>query len=168
MKGGEGRKRQKSKRRVWMCSNSYLYIVSKQKVDRIKRTNRAKKTLRTEKAEKDNMFYQARRDTTPPLEGKTQKKDIYIYICQARRLRARVRQNALTPVFCRFPKGKWLCCQSMDNQIVTFGASDRFKPNRKKVFKGASAAHSRGIGGKGQRKRTVIRERGIVVPHSVQ
>ena len=34
------------------------------------------------------------------------------------------------------PRGKCLCCQSMDNQILTFGASDRFKPNRKKIFKG--------------------------------
>ena len=34
------------------------------------------------------------------------------------------------------PNEKWLCCQSMDNQIVTFSCGDRFKPNRKKVFKG--------------------------------
>eukprot|EP00043_Microstomoeca_roanoka_P018191 m.193333 g.193333 ORF g.193333 m.193333 type:complete len:554 (+) comp16779_c8_seq2:134-1795(+) len=34
------------------------------------------------------------------------------------------------------PGGKYLVAQSMDNQILTFGASDRFRQNRKKVFKG--------------------------------
>ncbi|KIS66688.1 putative pre-mRNA splicing factor important for catalytic step II [Mycosarcoma maydis] len=37
------------------------------------------------------------------------------------------------------PSGKWLAAQSMDNQILTF-ASDGFKQNRKKVFKGHNVA----------------------------
>ena len=31
---------------------------------------------------------------------------------------------------------KWLACQSMDNQIVTFGVHNRFRQNKKKTFKG--------------------------------
>jgi hypothetical protein len=34
------------------------------------------------------------------------------------------------------PNGKWLCGQSLDNQIVTYSALDKFRINRKKVFKG--------------------------------
>lgn len=34
------------------------------------------------------------------------------------------------------PNGKWFCGQSLDNQIVTYSALDRFRINRKKVFKG--------------------------------
>ncbi|ESO06288.1 hypothetical protein HELRODRAFT_94015 [Helobdella robusta] len=38
------------------------------------------------------------------------------------------------------PNGKWLACQSMDNQIVIFNAINRFKFMRKKVFKGHMVA----------------------------
>lgn len=34
------------------------------------------------------------------------------------------------------PNKKWLCGQSMDNQIVTYSALDKFRINRKKVFTG--------------------------------
>lgn len=36
--------------------------------------------------------------------------------------------------------GKWLACQSMDNQILIFGAQNRFRLNKKKVFKGHMVA----------------------------
>ena len=36
--------------------------------------------------------------------------------------------------------GKWLACQSMDNQIVVFNALNHFKFMRKKVFKGHMVA----------------------------
>ena len=38
--------------------------------------------------------------------------------------------------FCLCFPGKWLACQSMDNQIVIFNVLNRFKYMRKKVFKG--------------------------------
>ena len=38
------------------------------------------------------------------------------------------------------PNGKWLCGQSLDNQIVTYSALDKFRQNRKKVFKGHSSS----------------------------
>lgn len=31
---------------------------------------------------------------------------------------------------------KWIACQSLDNQIVIYGAGDRFRLNRKKRFAG--------------------------------
>lgn len=34
------------------------------------------------------------------------------------------------------PNGKWFAAQSMDNQILVFSASDRFKLNSKKRFAG--------------------------------
>ncbi|OAD70602.1 hypothetical protein PHYBLDRAFT_126422 [Phycomyces blakesleeanus NRRL 1555(-)] len=34
------------------------------------------------------------------------------------------------------PNKKWLACQSLDNQIVVYGARDRFRINRKKRFAG--------------------------------
>ncbi len=34
------------------------------------------------------------------------------------------------------PNGKWLACQSMDNQIIIFNVLNRMKMMRKKVFKG--------------------------------
>uniref|UniRef100_A0A8C8HRK0 Pre-mRNA-processing factor 17 n=1 Tax=Oncorhynchus tshawytscha TaxID=74940 RepID=A0A8C8HRK0_ONCTS len=37
------------------------------------------------------------------------------------------------------PNGKWLACQSMDNQILIFGAQNRFRLN-KKIFKGHMVA----------------------------
>lgn len=38
------------------------------------------------------------------------------------------------------PNEKFFCGQSMDNQIVTYSARDRVKPNRKKTFKGHTVA----------------------------
>uniref|UniRef100_A0A3B1J2Z2 Cell division cycle 40 homolog (S. cerevisiae) n=1 Tax=Astyanax mexicanus TaxID=7994 RepID=A0A3B1J2Z2_ASTMX len=38
------------------------------------------------------------------------------------------------------PEGKWLACQSMDNQILIFGAQNRFRLNKKKIFKGHMVA----------------------------
>lgn len=32
--------------------------------------------------------------------------------------------------------GKWLACQSMDNQILIYSVLGRFRQNRKKIFKG--------------------------------
>ena len=37
---------------------------------------------------------------------------------------------------CLIFAGKWLACQSMDNQVVIFNVLSRFKMMRKKVFKG--------------------------------
>ncbi|KAI8384374.1 WD40-repeat-containing domain protein [Radiomyces spectabilis] len=34
------------------------------------------------------------------------------------------------------PNNKWMACQSLDNQIVVYGARDRFRMNRKKRFAG--------------------------------
>ena len=34
------------------------------------------------------------------------------------------------------PNGKWLACQSMDNQITIYSVLGRFRQNRKKIFKG--------------------------------
>ncbi|KAL7753380.1 hypothetical protein RI367_001155 [Sorochytrium milnesiophthora] len=34
------------------------------------------------------------------------------------------------------PNKKWLACQSLDNQIMVYGAGDRFRMNRKKSFRG--------------------------------
>ncbi|KAJ3295640.1 pre-mRNA-processing factor 17 [Borealophlyctis nickersoniae] len=34
------------------------------------------------------------------------------------------------------PNKKWLACQSLDNQIVIYSARDRFRVNRKKIFRG--------------------------------
>eukprot|EP00051_Salpingoeca_urceolata_P030841 m.9756 g.9756 ORF g.9756 m.9756 type:complete len:557 (-) comp3588_c0_seq1:159-1829(-) len=38
------------------------------------------------------------------------------------------------------PTGKFMCCQSLDNKIVTYGAGGRFRPNQKKTFKGHMTA----------------------------
>ena len=40
------------------------------------------------------------------------------------------------PAVTKSPNDKWLLCQNLDNQITTYSASDRFKLNRKKTFKG--------------------------------
>ena len=40
------------------------------------------------------------------------------------------------PAVTKTPNEKWLLCQNLDNQITTYAASDRFKLNRRKVFKG--------------------------------
>jgi len=40
------------------------------------------------------------------------------------------------PAVTKTPNEKWLLCQNLDNQITTYSASDRFKLNRKKTFKG--------------------------------
>jgi pre-mRNA-processing factor 17 len=44
------------------------------------------------------------------------------------------------PAVALSPNGKWLACQSMDNQIVVFNALNHFKFMRKKVFKGHMVA----------------------------
>ncbi|KAK7206742.1 WD40-repeat-containing domain protein [Myxozyma melibiosi] len=44
------------------------------------------------------------------------------------------------PTLALHPTGKYLTAQSLDNQILTFAATDRFKANRKKVFKGNNCA----------------------------
>jgi hypothetical protein len=44
------------------------------------------------------------------------------------------------PAVAVHPNGKWLCGQSLDNQIVTYSALDRFRINRKKVFKGHTSS----------------------------
>lgn len=44
------------------------------------------------------------------------------------------------PTLALHPSGKYVTAQSLDNQILVFGATDRFKPNRKKVFKGNNCA----------------------------
>lgn len=38
------------------------------------------------------------------------------------------------------PNGQWFCGTSLDNQIVTYSAKDRFRMNRKKTFKGHSVS----------------------------
>ena len=38
--------------------------------------------------------------------------------------------------FIFFASGKWLACQSMDNQIMIYGVHNNFRLNRKKNFKG--------------------------------
>jgi len=40
------------------------------------------------------------------------------------------------PAVTKTPNHKWMLCQNLDNQITVYGAADRFKFNRKKVFKG--------------------------------
>eukprot|EP00727_Mastigamoeba_balamuthi_P010037 m51a1_g5656 hypothetical protein (635) ;mRNA; r:883435-885557 len=40
------------------------------------------------------------------------------------------------PAVCVTPNGKWMLIQSLDNQILVYGASERFKINRKKRFVG--------------------------------
>jgi len=40
------------------------------------------------------------------------------------------------PAVTKTPNDKWLLCTNLDNQITTYSASDRFKLNRKKLFKG--------------------------------
>jgi pre-mRNA-processing factor 17 len=44
------------------------------------------------------------------------------------------------PTVSLHPNKKWMLLQSMDNQIVTFSASDRFRQNKKKTFKGHMCA----------------------------
>jgi len=44
------------------------------------------------------------------------------------------------PAVALHPNKKWLACTSLDNQIVVFGARDRFRQNRKKRFAGHMVA----------------------------
>ena len=37
--------------------------------------------------------------------------------------------------------GKWLACQSMDNQILIYNVLSRFRQNTKKIFKGHMVRH---------------------------
>lgn len=48
-------------------------------------------------------------------------------------------QHAM-PTVALHPKGKYVACQSMDNRILVFGATDRFRANRKKEFSGHLSA----------------------------
>ncbi|KAK9448355.1 WD40-repeat-containing domain protein [Limtongia smithiae] len=49
-------------------------------------------------------------------------------------------QQQSMPAVALHPHGKYVAAQSMDNQILVFGATDRFRQNRKKVFKGNNCA----------------------------
>ncbi|KAG0291839.1 hypothetical protein BGZ98_002852 [Dissophora globulifera] len=44
------------------------------------------------------------------------------------------------PAVALSPNQKWLACQSLDNQIFVYGAKDRFRQNRKKLFSGHMVA----------------------------
>eukprot|EP00042_Codosiga_hollandica_P029523 m.163961 g.163961 ORF g.163961 m.163961 type:complete len:161 (-) comp53094_c0_seq28:118-600(-) len=44
------------------------------------------------------------------------------------------------PAAAQHPNRKWMIFQSMDNKIVTFDTSDKFRMNRKKEFKGHMCA----------------------------
>ncbi|KAF9942977.1 hypothetical protein BGZ75_001922 [Mortierella antarctica] len=44
------------------------------------------------------------------------------------------------PAVALSPNQKWLACQSLDNQIFIYGAKDRFRQNRKKLFSGHMVA----------------------------
>lgn len=44
------------------------------------------------------------------------------------------------PTVALHPKGKYVAAQSMDNRILVFGATDRFRQNRKKQFTGHHSA----------------------------
>ncbi|KXJ18778.1 Pre-mRNA-processing factor 17 [Exaiptasia diaphana] len=44
------------------------------------------------------------------------------------------------PAVSMHPNEKWMACQSMDNQILILGVQNRFRINRKKVFKGHMVA----------------------------
>eukprot|EP00035_Acanthoeca_spectabilis_P038345 m.52397 g.52397 ORF g.52397 m.52397 type:complete len:558 (-) comp9098_c0_seq3:1403-3076(-) len=51
------------------------------------------------------------------------------------------------PAVALHPNKKWMILQSLDNKIMTFGASDRFRQNAKKTFKGhMSAGYACGLG----------------------
>eukprot|EP00037_Helgoeca_nana_P025026 m.269122 g.269122 ORF g.269122 m.269122 type:complete len:571 (+) comp26824_c0_seq1:315-2027(+) len=51
------------------------------------------------------------------------------------------------PAVALHPNKKWMILQSLDNKINTFGASDRFRQNTKKTFKGhMSAGYACGLG----------------------
>ncbi|KAJ8906443.1 hypothetical protein NDN08_002936 [Rhodosorus marinus] len=40
------------------------------------------------------------------------------------------------PAVAPHPNGKWVCCQSLDNQVITYATQNRFKLNSKKNFRG--------------------------------
>eukprot|EP01126_Amoeba_proteus_P051430 TRINITY_DN6139_c0_g1_i1.p2 TRINITY_DN6139_c0_g1~~TRINITY_DN6139_c0_g1_i1.p2 ORF type:complete len:120 (-),score=32.65 TRINITY_DN6139_c0_g1_i1:406-765(-) len=40
------------------------------------------------------------------------------------------------PAVSKTKDGKWLLCQSMDNQILVYSTKEKFKINNKKVFRG--------------------------------
>lgn len=44
------------------------------------------------------------------------------------------------PTVALHPGGKYVAAQSMDNQVLVFGATDRFRQNRKKAFTGHNSA----------------------------
>lgn len=49
-------------------------------------------------------------------------------------------QQHAMPTVALHPRGKYVAAQSMDNRILVFGATDRFRPNRKKEFMGHTSA----------------------------
>ncbi|KAK9387675.1 WD40-repeat-containing domain protein [Lipomyces mesembrius] len=49
-------------------------------------------------------------------------------------------QQHSMPTVAPHPVGKYVAAQSLDNQILVFGATDRFRQNRKKVFRGNNCA----------------------------
>ncbi|KAK9453466.1 WD40-repeat-containing domain protein [Dipodascopsis uninucleata] len=49
-------------------------------------------------------------------------------------------QQHSMPTVALHPSGKYVAAQSLDNQILVFGATDRFRQNRKKVFRGNNCA----------------------------
>lgn len=44
------------------------------------------------------------------------------------------------PAVTRSPNNKWLACQSLDNRICIFTCGEKFRPNKKKEFKGHMVA----------------------------
>ncbi|KAK9472670.1 WD40-repeat-containing domain protein [Dipodascopsis tothii] len=49
-------------------------------------------------------------------------------------------QQHSMPTAALHPSGKYVAAQSMDNTILVFGATDRFRQNRKRVFRGHNCA----------------------------
>jgi len=40
------------------------------------------------------------------------------------------------PAVTLHPNGNWFCCQSLDNQILVYSTRDKFRLNKKKIFRG--------------------------------
>jgi len=49
-------------------------------------------------------------------------------------------QQHSMPTVALHPSGKYVAAQSLDNNILVFGATDRFRQSRKKVFRGNNSA----------------------------
>uniref|UniRef100_A0A3Q3Q595 Pre-mRNA-processing factor 17 n=1 Tax=Monopterus albus TaxID=43700 RepID=A0A3Q3Q595_MONAL len=63
-------------------------------------------------------------------------KSLRVWECNLYYVTAVLKYYVAPPEIC----SKWLACQSMDNQILIFGAQNRFRLNKKKVFKGHMVA----------------------------